>query len=72
MDVIEISDSHCHLDFKDFKDDLDGIVQRALVAGVSKMITICTKLIDEPKVRLLAEKYKSVYYAAGTHPMSAA
>lgn len=72
MEVIEITDSHCHLDFKDFNDDLDVIVQRALTAGVSKMITICTKLVDEPKVRLISEKYKSVYYAAGTHPMSAA
>jgi TatD DNase family protein len=27
-------DSHCHLDFPDFADDLDGIVARAAEAGI--------------------------------------
>ena len=26
-------DSHCHLDFPDFADDLDGIVARAEIGG---------------------------------------
>ena len=43
MTKIEITDSHCHLDFNDFQDDLDEIINRALEAGVTKMITICTK-----------------------------
>jgi TatD DNase family protein len=36
------------------------------------MVTICTKLRNEPKVRAIAERYDPVFYAAGTHPMSAA
>ena len=72
MTKIEITDSHCHLDFNDFQDDLDEIINRALEAGVTKMITICTKLSEEALVRAIAEKYPSVFYAAGTHPMNAA
>jgi TatD DNase family protein len=41
-------------------------------AGVTRMVTICTKLRLEPQVRALAEAHDSVFYAAGTHPMSAA
>ena len=36
------------------------------------MVTICTRLRLEPQVRAIAEKYDPVFYAAGTHPMSAA
>jgi len=39
---------------------------------VGKMVTICTKLKNEPQVRKIAEEFQPVYYAAGTHPMSAA
>ena len=33
-------DSHCHLDFPDFAEDLDGIVSRARTAGIGRMVTI--------------------------------
>ena len=68
----QITDSHCHLDFPDFDDERDDVVARAVAAGVTRMVTICTKLRAEPKVRAIAEAYAPVFYAAGTHPMSAA
>ena len=64
-------DSHTHLDFADFDGERDDIVARAAEAGVTRMVTICTKLSNEPRVRALAETYPGVFYAAGTHPMSA-
>jgi TatD DNase family protein len=67
-----ITDSHCHLDFPDFAADLPDIVARAEAAGVGRMVTICTKLREAPTVRAIAEAHASVYWAAGTHPMSAA
>ncbi len=68
----EITDSHCHLDFPDFDGQLEEIVSRAAVAGVTRMVTICTRLRNEPTVRAIAEAHAPVFYAAGTHPMSAA
>ncbi|MGM0661264.1 MAG: TatD family hydrolase [Pseudomonadota bacterium] len=69
---IRITDSHCHLDFPDFDDDRAEVLDRAHEAGVKRMVTICTKLRQEPQVRAIAEAHDSVFYAAGTHPMSAA
>ncbi|MTJ05114.1 MAG: TatD family deoxyribonuclease [Sediminimonas qiaohouensis] len=69
---IEITDSHCHLDFPDFDGERDAIIARAAEAGVTRMVTICTRLSAEPQVRAIAETYAPVFYAAGTHPMSAA
>jgi len=68
----QITDSHCHLDFADFDGERDAVIERALAAGVSRMVTICTRLRAEPEVRAIAEAYPPVFYAAGTHPMSAA
>ncbi len=68
----EIVDSHCHLDFPDFNGQLPEILARARAAGVTRMVTICTKLDREPTVRAIAEAHDGVFYAAGVHPMSAA
>ena len=65
-------DSHCHLDFPDFEGELPDLLARARAAGVTRMVTICTRLRLEPNVRALAEAHDGVFYAAGTHPMSAA
>ena len=72
MTTASIVDSHCHLDFPDFDEERPAVIQRALDAGVERMVTICTKLRLEPQVRAIAEEYDPVFYAAGTHPMSAA
>lgn len=72
MQTPQITDSHCHLDFPDFDGERDQIIADAAAAGVARMVTICTKLKNEPQVRAIAEKYAPVFYAAGTHPMSAA
>jgi TatD DNase family protein len=71
-DQIQITDSHCHLDFPDFDGELPDVIARAQAAGVTRMVTICTRLRNEPSVRAIAEAHDPVFYAAGTHPMSAA
>lgn len=67
----QITDSHCHLDFPDFDGQLPQVIDRAAQAGVTRMVTICTKLRNEPGVRAIAQAHAPVFYAAGTHPMSA-
>ncbi|MCB1396736.1 MAG: TatD family hydrolase [Rhodobacter sp.] len=66
-----IVDSHTHLDFPDFDGEHDAILARAREAGVTRMVTICTRLDREPISRALAERFPEVYYAAGIHPMRA-
>jgi TatD DNase family protein len=69
---LDLVDSHCHLDFPDLVEETSEIIARARAAGVNRMVTICTRLKNEPKVRAIAEAHPEVFYAAGTHPMSAA
>lgn len=68
----QIVDSHCHLDFPDFSDDLPQVVTRAVDAGVTRMVSIATSLEGAPGVRAIAETYDPVFFAAGVHPMHVA
>jgi len=71
-DLPLLVDSHCHLDFPDFAGEIPALIARAHAAGVGRMVAICTRLRQEPQVRAIAEAHPGVFYAAGTHPMSAA
>lgn len=61
-------DSHCHLNFPDFSDDLDGVIQRAREAGVTVMQTICTEMEEFDQIHAIAQKYDGVYCSVGVHP----
>jgi TatD DNase family protein len=61
-------DTHAHLDFPDFADDLDAILDRATQAGVTRIITIGTGLESSRRALALAEKYPQVYAVVGVHP----
>jgi TatD DNase family protein len=61
-------DSHCHLDFPDFADDLDAIVARAAAAGVGRIVTISTRVRRLAGLLEIAERFPNVYCSVGTHP----
>ncbi|WP_010137951.1 TatD family hydrolase [Oceanicola sp. S124] len=71
-DTPQITDSHCHLDFPDFDGELDQVIARAHAAGVSRMVSICTRMPSVPRVRAIAEANPSVFWTFGLHPMSVA
>lgn len=64
-------DTHCHLDFPDFAEDLDATVARARAAGVGCMVTICTHLAKFAQVAAVAERFPDVLCTVGVHPHNA-
>ena len=65
-------DSHCHLDFPDFEDELDAVMARATEAGVGAILTICTHLTRFERVLAVAERFDNVFCTVGVHPHEAA
>ncbi|MEM9332846.1 MAG: TatD family hydrolase [Pseudomonadota bacterium] len=61
-------DSHCHLDFPDFAEELPDVVSRAEAAGLGRMVTICTRVRKFTQVLDVAQRFPSVYCSVGTHP----
>lgn len=64
-------DTHCHLDFPDFAEDIGSYVGRAEAAGVGRMVTISTRVARFATYAALAERFPSVWCTVGTHPHGA-
>jgi TatD DNase family protein len=65
-------DSHCHLDFPEFADQLEAVIERAKDNGVGLMLTICTHLSKFEQVKAVAERFDEVFCTVGIHPHEAA
>lgn len=61
-------DSHCHLDFPDFADDLDGVVGRAREKGVERLVTISTRIRRLDGLLAITKRFADVFCSVGTHP----
>ncbi|KKQ36251.1 MAG: hypothetical protein US54_C0075G0005 [Candidatus Roizmanbacteria bacterium GW2011_GWA2_37_7] len=61
-------DTHCHLNFKRFKKNLDEVISRAFDAGVTKIVIPGTDITSSKKAIEIAEKYDGIYAAVGIHP----
>ena len=64
----EFFDTHAHLDFPDFAEDVAQVIERASAAGITRIITIGTDADSSQRAIALAEKYPSVFAAVGWHP----
>ncbi|MCB9422189.1 MAG: TatD family hydrolase [Ardenticatenaceae bacterium] len=65
-------DTHCHLDFERFNEDRHAVIERALHAGIQRMIVPGIDLKNCTAVLKLTEQYDNVYAAVGVHPNSTA
>jgi TatD DNase family protein len=66
-----LTDTHAHLDFPDFAEDLDAVLDRAAEAGVSRILSIGTSVESSRRAVALAEQYPQVFAVIGVHPNSA-
>jgi TatD DNase family protein len=60
-------DTHCHVHFNAYKDDMDDVVRASLSAGV-QMVTIGTQKDTSANGIKLAERYDGVWATVGLHP----
>ena len=62
-------DSHAHLDMLAEEDtNLDDIIKRAQKNNVGIIQSVCSSILEFPKILKIAEKYEGVYASVGLHP----
>ena len=64
-------DSHAHLDFPQFDDDREAVVERAREAGLAAILNVGADLASSRAAVALAEQYDFIYAAVGVHPHDA-
>ena len=62
-------DSHCHIVFRNFDDDLDAVAQRWRQAGVQALVHACVEPSEIPAIRALADRFPELRYSVGVHPL---
>ena len=62
-------DSHCHLVFRNFEDDLEEVIQRWRQAGVVSLLHACVEPAEIPAIRALADRIPELRYSVGVHPL---
>ena len=65
-------DTHCHLYWEDFAEDLTAVLARARDAGVTRFIIPATDMETFAQATAIAEAHEGVYLAVGIHPHDAA
>jgi TatD DNase family protein len=65
-------DSHAHLFYPDYKDDLEDVIQRAVDAGVKYFVVPGTSVETSRQAIALSERYDAVYACVGIHPLDMA
>ncbi len=62
-------DSHCHIVFRNFDDDLDAVAERWREAGVRSLVHACVEPSEIPAIRALADRFPEMRYSVGVHPL---
>ncbi|MFM8526193.1 MAG: TatD family hydrolase [Cyanobacteriota bacterium] len=68
-EALTLIDSHCHLVFRQFDDDLEAVVDRWRQAGVRALLHACVEPAEIPAIRDLADRLPELRYAVGVHPL---
>ena len=62
-------DSHCHIVFRNFEDDLEDVASRWREAGVRALLHACVEPSEIPAIRSLADRFPEMRYSVGVHPL---
>lgn len=68
---MELSDTHCHLQFDKLASDVSGVLARSAESGVTRLLCVGTSATDSHEAAKLAGRFDNVWAAVGAHPHSA-
>ncbi len=71
LEHMNLADTHCHLDFDKFDSDREAVLERAIQAGVERILIPGLTLSSSRSIIALAEKSPMLYAAVGIHPTEA-
>ncbi len=67
---MNLTDTHCHLNFKNYREDLPEILNRARSEGLSRILVPAIDLVSCREILALVESDPMLFAAVGVHPNS--
>jgi TatD DNase family protein len=61
-------DSHCHIDFPDYPEGVEGVLANMRAAGVDLALCVSVSLERLPRILALAEAHPAIWASVGVHP----
>lgn len=65
-------DTHAHIHFDEYRDELDDVLANAAEAGVDRIICVGVDEVDSGQALAVARAYEHIYATVGLHPHEAA
>ena len=69
MSQTTLIDSHCHIVFRSFDEDIEAVATRWRQAGVKSLLHACVEPSEIPAIRALADRFPELRYSVGVHPL---
>lgn len=69
--MVQLIDTHVHLNFDVFESDLDLVAQRWREAGVSRLVHSCVEPSEFSVIQALSVRFPELFFAVGLHPLDA-
>lgn len=66
---MQLIDTHVHLNFDVFQEDLEAVSARWQTAGISKLVHSCVHPEEFESIKQLCQKFPQLYCAVGLHPL---
>lgn len=68
---MEFIDTHCHIYYDKYQDDINDVIDRAHDNNVKKMICVGVDIPSSEKSIALSKQYESIFATVGYHPHEA-
>jgi TatD DNase family protein len=66
---MQLVDTHVHINFDSFQEDLEAVAVRWREAGVVHLVHSCVEPAEFPRTQALADRFPELRFAVGLHPL---
>lgn len=66
---MQLVDTHVHINFDSFQEDLEAVSVRWREVGVVRLVHSCVEPAEFPKTQALADRFPELRFAVGLHPL---
>jgi TatD DNase family protein len=66
---MQLVDTHVHINFETFQQDLDEVAKRWRAANIAYLIHSCVEPSEFKGIQAIADRFPEVFFAVGLHPL---